>query len=392
MKTRLIGEMDGYLLYSDHLEEIKTTKNTGNTSQEGNGRPVGSLIFQYGPATGGLIESVGMNIETFGEYIRTISVEPYKTRKISISRSIEDLLLGVERVNGNFTASHVVAFLTALENAYGVTPPREVILGRVAQIELERIRNHLLVTQRLTEHAGFSVPSANLLYLVEEVNRLIGRAFGHRYFYGVNTLRGFRMDWQLDLPTLKNIVDEFQEVYRSILDNRVFIDRLQGNGLVSIDDSIGPAARAAGLMYDARLDGDLAEIYGEIGFNISRANSSDAFGRLLVRGHEVSESLRIISKLNIRAQEYAAGWLDEWEKDIKGITGGGLGRVESPSGDLAYYVGIHNGTISKVLLLPPSKVNLRLFCSSMIRNVFTDLPFNWESFGIWMSEVGVEFV
>lgn len=392
MKSRLIGEMGEYLLYSDRLEEIRITESASGSSQMVNGRPVGSLVFEYGPATGGLIESVGMSLDTFGEYIRTVSVVPYKIRRISVSRSIEDLVLSVERVNGNFTASHVTAFLTALENAYGVAPPRSVVLARVAQIELERIRNHLLVVQRLTEHAGFSVPSANLLYLVEQINRIIARAFGHRYFYGVNDLRGSRFDRQLDLPMLKSVVDEFQDVFRGILENRVFIDRLQGNGLVSDGDSIGPAARAAGLMYDARLDGDLAGVYGELGFNISRADSSDAFGRLLVRGREVSESFRLISNLKIITEEYEVGWLDGWDKDVKGFTGAGLGRVESPSGDLAYYVDIHKGTIRRILLLSPSKVNVRLFRSSMAGNVFTDLPFNWESFGIWMSEVGVEFI
>jgi Ni,Fe-hydrogenase III large subunit len=351
-------------------------------------------MFQYGPATGGLIESVGMNIETFGEQIQAISVVPYKTRRISVSVPIEDLLLNIERINGNFTASHVAAFLTAVENAYCVTPPREVILGRVAQIELERIRNHLMTTQRLTEHAGFLVPSAHLLYLVENVNRIIGRAFGHRYFFGVNTLRGFKMDWQLDVNILKTIIDEFQDTFKCILENRVFIDRLQGNGVVTDESSIGPAARAAGYTYDARLDGDLAGVYRELDFNVCKTDLPDAFGRLLIRGREVSESLRILLRI-LRSVRINSGdsvdWFGDQVNDSKNFTSSGLGRVESPSGDLTYRVDVRDGVISKVHLLSPSEVNLRSFRSSMSGKVFTDLPFNWDSFGIWMAEVGVEF-
>ncbi|MEM0121181.1 MAG: formate hydrogenlyase, partial [Thermoprotei archaeon] len=221
-KPRIIGETDGYKLYSDRLEEAGVSGEPSNLISKV--RPGGSLVFEYGPAAGGLLESAGVDIDTFGEYIRGVNVTPYKVRRISVSGGVEDVLLRVERVNGCFAASHTAAFLLALEKAYGVEAPQDVVIGRVAQIELERIRNNMFVAQRLAEHAGFSVPSANLLYLIEEVNRVIGRAFGHRYFYGVNTLRGFRMDWQLDLGALKNIVDEFREVFRGLLDNRVFID------------------------------------------------------------------------------------------------------------------------------------------------------------------------
>jgi len=68
-----------------------------------------------------------------------------------------------------------------------------------------------------------------------------------------------------------------------------------------------------------------------------------------------------------------------------------LGRVESPSGDLAYYLRLNRGSVEEVALLPPSLLNLISFSLSMRGNVFTDFQFNWESFGIWISEVGVKF-
>jgi Ni,Fe-hydrogenase III large subunit len=72
--------------------------------------------------------------------------------------------------------------------------------------------------------------------------------------------------------------------------------------------------------------------------------------------------------------------------------GEGLGRVESPSGDLTYLIKLNEGKINEISMLTPSKVNLPVFLNSTRGNVFTDFHFNWESFGIWISEIAVGFI
>jgi len=386
---RFIGRLGRYWLYSDRLLPAEyPSEDFFEAKQDDISGPAGSFTFDYGPVAGGLIESVRIRLNTYGEYIRRATLEPKKIRTVKVTGNVQDALLGIERVNGNFAASHAVAFLIALEKASSTVAPPAVQLSRVLQIELERIRNHVFVIHRIAETAGFSVPAAELLYIMEKVNRVIGRVFGHRYFYGVNGFKRATTGGGINLTEFEQITEEFQEVFRGLLESRIFIDRLQGNGVVTDSRSIGPTARAAGFEYDARLDGDYSTVYAQLGYRLLRHSSPDAFGRLLIRGEEVAQSLALIRSAVEKREEFC----DDAKPDDASVEGIGLGRIESPSGDLAYSVNLHDGRLIELSLLPPSVPNIRLFLESVVSSGFTDVPFNWESFGIWMSEVGVKFV
>ncbi len=376
---RIIGQLGRFCLYSDIYIEGECPN---ADEKESENLPYGAFNFTYGPSAGGLFESVGIDINTFGEYIRNIKIYPnYKLREIKIlGNKVDDAILYIERINAAFSASHTIAFLSAIDRISESDIDADVLNLRILQIEIERIRNNLFVIERLVESAGFQVPMYQLQYLIEKVNRKIGKLFCHRYFFGVNVLGKINInETEVDFSDIER---EFKTIYEDIIENRIFIDRLQGNGIIKDERSIGPAARAAGFNYDARVEDEFLP-YKDFDFKISTYNSSDAFGRLIVRSEEIFESLRIISEIKIKSKEYK----------IKIKEGEGLGRVESPSGDLAYLVKINTeGKITSLVLLSPSSINIKLFSKSMIKNIFTDFPFNWESFGIWISEVGVRFV
>ncbi|NON62668.1 hypothetical protein [Acidianus sp. RZ1] len=376
---RMIGQLGEFCLYSDRIEKGICPER--ETLKKENYRSIQGFTFAYGPSAGGLLESVGIDLDTFGEYISDVKVIPYKIRKVRVKSIIDNSILYIERINGSFSASHTISFITAIEEGLGIEPPYEVKIGRIVEMELERIRNHLIVMQRVVEAAGFSVPSFQLLYLIEKVNRVIAKSFGHRYFYGVNGLGSLR--FYEEIKSLEEIKKEYKEIYRGIIDNRIFIDRLQSNGVIVDKEGIGPVARSASFKNDARNDGNYAEIYKELGFSTVTYDEGDAFGRFIVRGEEVEESLRILSSINLHSVEY--------ESKKRNNEGEGIGRVESPSGDLAYYVKVNENIIKEVYLFAPSSYNILAFSSSMVKNIFTDFPFNWESFGIWLSEVGVIF-
>ncbi|QCO30981.1 hypothetical protein DFR88_11170 [Metallosphaera sedula] len=365
---RVIGDIGPYCLTSDGLREGPCIKDQSEEESLG----YGSFKFVYGPSAGGLLESVGFEITTYGESIEKINHLPYKGRQITLSGlTIGDALLRVERINGAFTASHSISFLQAIESALEIEVPHDVVISRMAQLELERIRNNLLVIQRVLESASFLVPSFLLLQQIEEVNRAIARSCGHRYFFGANYPGGVRCE--LKLPSLK-----ISDIERT-LENRIFIDRLQGNGVVKDSFSIGPVARASGFKYDARLDSDFLA-YRDFDLRIPTQDQGDAFSRILVRLEEIKESLRLLQELKVKPCSFT----------MKIRDGEGIGRVESPSGDLAYLTRVRSGHVERAYLLAPSKVNMRLFLKSMPGNIFTDFPFNWESFGIWISELEVD--
>ncbi|WP_246263949.1 hypothetical protein [Metallosphaera tengchongensis] len=363
-----MGDLGPYCLTSEGLTE-GPCRYPPNLQVEGG---YGSFNFLYGPSTGGLLESVAFEILTYGESIEKIERLSYKPREIRVrDLAPDEVLMKVERINVPFSASHTIAFLSAVEDALDVNPPEEVLESRIAQLELERVRNHLLVIQRLAEAASFLVPSYRLLYYIEEVNRAISKSCGHRYFLGANFLGGTRCQ-KLEVPKI-----DLEEIW-DLTNNRIFIDRLQGNGIVREEWAIGPAARGAGMNYDARSEvPDLK--YTNYGFRIVVEKDGDAFSRMMVRLREIEVSMEILEGLEFKPVRY----------DIPKGSGTGLGRVESPSGDLAYLIQLDQGKVKELHLFPPSRVNSQLFLRTMRGNIFTDFPFNWESFGIWISELEV---
>lgn len=376
---RKIGKIGDYCLYEKTITEEKCEENKPNITQT-----YGSFKFIYGPSAGGLLETIKFIITTNGEKILGIDAEVYKNREIVISGlTVDDALLRVERINAPFSASHTISFLLAVEDSLELEQDYPTQLKRIAEIELERIRNHLFVISRLTETASLNVPTYHLLHLVEKVNRLIGKMCGHRYFFGVNAINGVNCDFG-NLLRIIDITKEFKQIFDGLLESRIFIDRLQENGKMIDENSIGPAARAAGLAYDARKDFK-ALPYEDLGFRTVITQEADSFGRFLVRGMEIIESAKILVELHDEIKNSN----NERGKNHKQGGGEGLARVESPSGDLAYYVKLNNGIIDSVSLLTPSQVNLNLFLKSVINTIFTDFQFNWESFGIWVSEIGV---
>ena len=73
-------------------------------------------------------------------------------------------------------------------------------------------------------------------------------------------------------------------------------------------------------------------------------------------------------------------------------SGEGTARIESPAGDLFYYVNINEGKLMDIQMSSPSYLNMRNFRYALKSgNIFTDFFFVWESFGIWISELEVRF-
>jgi Ni,Fe-hydrogenase III large subunit len=67
--------------------------------------------------------------------------------------------------------------------------------------------------------------------------------------------------------------------------------------------------------------------------------------------------------------------------------GSGLARVESPQGELLYFVRVLAGSITRVAIRSASYANWPLFVPSLPGNIFTDFSFIEHSFGAIQAEV-----
>jgi NADH-quinone oxidoreductase subunit D len=90
------------------------------------------------------------------------------------------------------------------------------------------------------------------------------------------------------------------EVEKLLLGNRIFLDRLENVGIMSVEDAIslawsGPCLRACGVPYDVRKAAPYMK-YGEMDFEVPVGLRGDSFDRFMVRIAEMKESARIIDQ------------------------------------------------------------------------------------------------
>ena len=246
-----------------------------------------------------------------------------------------------------------VCYSLAIEDIGGLEVPERANWLRVMQLELSRIAAHLFffggtaATTGMYTTSFWGVADRDLILdLFEELS-------GGRVYHIFNIPGGVRRD----------IPDGFLDRVASVMDyiesrlpdyddllfrNQVFVRRAKGIGVMNQEQALkwavtGPNLRATGLDFDVRRD-DPYLVYEQLDFDIPTEDAGDSWARVLVRRHELMESIRIVRQV-VQALP-----------DIKGPirapipnplawnvpAGESYTRVESSKGELAYYV-LSNG-------------------------------------------------
>jgi NADH-quinone oxidoreductase subunit D len=186
---------------------------------------------------------------------------------------------------------------------------------------------------------------------------------------------------------LDEFIGYFEECEKLLNTNKIFVDRLDGIGVISKEDAIdigitGPNLRASGVNYDIRKATPYLK-YGEVDFNVPVYNEGDCLARYFVRADEVRESVKIIRQVISRMKpgEVMANQpkevlprkteiytrMEELIHDFMLINFGmnpPVGEVyhaiENPKGELGFYiVSKGDGSPWKVKIHSPSFVNLQ---------------------------------
>jgi Ni,Fe-hydrogenase III large subunit len=356
----------------------------------------GVFTFPYGPVSMGVPEAGKFDVRTYGERVlNLVPIGGFKSRQIRdsvIGMSVEDAGLRIERMAGNVAAAHLSAFLAAAESAGETDVPTVELWTRGLAQELQRIYNHLHVVARVAEAASQNVGLAQTHALAEELLRVQGRIFGHRWLFGALLPDGppRRLDpsdrarLSAELPRLS---DEFETLWELFLESRTFVDRLQSTCVVDRAEAIrwgavGPTLRACGVSWDDRLRIPVPP-YTDLFVALPHETGGDALARVSVRAAEVHASFLLLEQM-----------LDRWPKSPTSAEaplpppapGRGVGRVEAPSGDLVYDVRLSEGRVVALGFRSPSQANWPLFAEGMRDAVFTDFHFALESFGLVFAE------
>jgi Ni,Fe-hydrogenase III large subunit/Ni,Fe-hydrogenase III component G len=345
-----------------------------------------------GPVHAGIIEPGHFRFSVEGETV--INLE---SRLYFVHKGIEKLFetrtpaAGVElaeRISGDSSVGHAMAFCQAVESLRGVAIPARAAYLRVVLLELERIYNHIADVGAICTDTGFAFANAHAMRLREEVLRLNAHLVGHRLLRGAVVPGGVRCDLTPSQvnevrETLTRVVTDFDEVVDIAISNSSVLDRLHGTGRLTEKTAremqvAGVVARASGIDADARRDHPFAA-YRDLQVRVTAMSEGDVWARMMVRVEEVHEALNLITR--------ALDALPEGQivQPIETLPAGAgdFGLVEGWRGPIWHWiVAGEDDSLSRVKVKDPSFANWPALNYAILKNIVPDFPLVNKSFNL----------
>lgn len=354
----------------------------------------GIYEIPVGPVHAGIIEPGHFRFSVIGEEI--VSLEPklgYKhkgTEKLFEVLPMADKIRLSERVSGDTSFTHSLAFCQAVENLSGIVIPERAKYLRVVFSELERLANHLNDIGLIMLDAGYNFGGSNGARLREIIMQCCERLAGNRFLRGINTVGGVARDITSEmsgglLSDLKNVHRDFNDVIEIAESSFSLSNRLSGTGKldrqIALDHGvIGVTGRAIGIAHDARVEYPYAA-YDKLKFEIALEEEGDVRARWSVRVKEVHSSMNIIEQA-LRSiplnDELISG-----DETVLRSNSCGVGVAEGWRGDIVYFVATDAaGEVSRVDVRDPSFINWTVLGYAGKGNVVPDFPLINKSFNL----------
>src|SRR5437660_10824025 len=179
----------------------------------------GVYEIPVGPVHAGVIEPGHFRFSVVGETIIDMKSRLYfthkGTEKLFEGRAPEAGVELAERVSGDTTIGHALAYCQALETASGTSVPDRARHLRVVLLELERLYNHVADFGMIANDTGFAVAHSHCFRIRERLLRLNKRVTGNRLLRGGIVPGGVGCDLPggLDLAgELEASLEDFEEI------------------------------------------------------------------------------------------------------------------------------------------------------------------------------------
>jgi len=196
-------------------------------------------------------------------------------------------------------------YMMAAEKLFDIEVTERCKVVRTLMSELSRVGDHCTCVGASAMELGAMTAFLYFIKLREWIWELIEEVCGARVTTNWAKIGGL---WN-DLPDgfeekCRDLVKRGHEVVgecdRLLTRNRIFIDRMQGVGVISKESAIsygitGPFLRATGVPLDVRKDEPYLA-YDRVDFDVPVGTKGDNYDRYLVRMEEIRQSLRIITQ------------------------------------------------------------------------------------------------
>jgi NADH-quinone oxidoreductase subunit D len=263
-----------------------------------------------------------------------------------------------------------LAYALSIEKLMGCEIPERATVLRVVLAELTRLASHLMFIGSMALDLGASSP---FLYcwrerekILDFFERMSGARMMTSFIRPGGLARDLPPDLLADMSTFIDSMPAYIDSYEDLLTgNPIFRERTEGVGVLTGDDALalavsGPILRASGVALDLRKANPYCG-YQAYEFDVPTGTVGDCYDRYLVRVAEMRESVRIgrqaldavpdgpvqTSDRKVmpppreelaRSMEAVIHHFKLWTEGIRPPVGEAYVGVESPRGELGFYV------------------------------------------------------
>ncbi len=207
-----------------------------------------------------------------------------------------------DRIDYLAPLSNNLVYCLAVEKLLALEVPRRAQWIRVLLTELTRLNNHLVWLGTCALELGAMSVFLYCFREREEILKVFELVSGQRMMTSYFRIGGLAVEPPADFPRqvdrlLKMLPGRFDEYEDLLTENKIWLARTRGVGVLSPEDAIawgitGPNLRASGVAFDLR-KAEPYSGYENFKFEIPVRPEGDVYARYVVRVQEMRQSVRI---------------------------------------------------------------------------------------------------
>jgi len=269
--------------------------------------PSEPMRLNMGPSHPAMHGTIRMVLDLDGETVTDVDIQPGYLHR-GFEKSCErgtwsQVFPYADRLNYVSPMLNNNGYAAAVEKFLGIKVPERCEYYRVILGEIARICDHLTCNGASAMELGAFTPFLWMLKLRDFLWDILEQETGARMTHSFARIGGMAKPPTDDLQaSIEELIPKFErtlaECEDTVLRNRIFLDRMEGVGILGQDRALelgvtGVMLRSTGVDYDVRKAHPYS-VYDRFDFDVPVGHRGDNYDRFLCRMEEMRQSLRII--------------------------------------------------------------------------------------------------